>query len=478
MNAVHGSHVEALRNLLGERGLLTGSDMASYESGARHKDGRAAFVMRPRTTEEVSAAVAYCVRHAIPFVPQAGNTGVVGASTPDASGDQAILSVERLTETWDFDFDNRSVTCGAGLRLSEVNARLEPHGMFFPIDLGSDPRIGGMLSTNTGGSRFLKYGDVRRNTLGAKVVLADGEGTVLDLSSHLRKNNVGVDWKHLFIGSAGAFGVITECVLNVECLPRQTAVAILVPANSTRVLSLLRYLEEDVGPLLSAFEGMSREAIEATIDYQPAIRNPFARGAVPDFAILCEISRHWEPRESELPIADVLQQAVSRAWEADLLEDAMFGPPEEIWRMRHIMSEAVRSSGNLVAFDLAFRRGDLPAFLARMRKDLAKDLPAVRVCDFGHLGDGGVHFNLVVPSVGGEGLDPEFERILRDRVYRIAVEEFGGSFSAEHAIGRKNQRYYDMFTSAPILDLAKAVKDAIAPGNIGAARYHRPPQDL
>lgn len=466
-------HVAALKAILGERGVLTGSDMAGYEAGARHAGGRAAFVMRPRTTADVAICVAYCAQNGIHIVPQAGNTGVVAGSTPDATGTQAVLSVELLVDPWELDLENRSVHCGAGLRLSDLNARLEPHGLFFPIDLGSDPRVGGMLSTNTGGSRFMKYGDVRRNTLGATVVLADAKGTVLEMSSHLRKNNVGIDWKQLFIGSAGAFGVITECVLNLERRPLQSAAAVLVPSSAESALPLLLALEEDVGPFLAAFEGMSREAIMATIAHHPTIRNPFSGRSVPAYAILCEVVRTWHPREGELPITELLEQAIARVWETGLVEDAVFGPPEELWRLRHALSEGVRLAGNLVACDLAFRRSELMPFLTRMREELARDVPSARVCDFGHLGDGGVHFNLVLPSEGGISLDPHLERELRDRIYRIAVEEFGGSFSAEHAIGRKNQRYYDAFTPAAIVDVATAVKFAIAPGAIGSARYHK-----
>ena len=228
-------HISALRDLLGPKGVLTdASDMAAYETGARYDQGRAALVLRPASTEEVSAAVSYCVRAGVSLVAQSGNTGLVSGSTPDLSGSQVVLSLDRVTDRFELDLDNRSLRAGAGFRLSDVNRRLEPHGLFFPIDLGADPRLGGMVATNTGGSRFLKYGDVRRNTLGLKVVLADEAGTILELDQDLRKNNTGVDWKQLFIGTSGAFGIVTECVLNLERLPAQTATAYLVPASGCR----------------------------------------------------------------------------------------------------------------------------------------------------------------------------------------------------------------------------------------------------
>ncbi|TIT85936.1 MAG: FAD-binding oxidoreductase, partial [Mesorhizobium sp.] len=200
-------HKAALAEILGPDGVLQDcASLAAYENGARYDRGSAALVLRPRGTAEVSACVAYCVREHIALIPQSGNTGLVSGSTPDTSGAQVVLSLDRMTPIFGLDIDNRSIHVDAGTRLSDLNGRLEPSGLFFPIDLGADPRVGGMLATNTGGSRFVKYGDVRRNTLGLKVVLADKAGTVVDLLSGLRKNNTGVDWKQLFIGTSGVFG--------------------------------------------------------------------------------------------------------------------------------------------------------------------------------------------------------------------------------------------------------------------------------
>jgi len=177
---IEASHIEALKAMLGEKGLLTGAaDIAAYETGARYDKGRAAFVARPASTAETSAVVGYCVTNGIALVPQSGNTGLVSGSTPDESGAQGVLSLDRLTAPFELDRVNRTVKAGAGLRLSDLNGRLEDNGLFFPIDLGADPRLGGMIATNTGGSRFLRYGDVRRNTLGLTVVLAVTAGTVL-----------------------------------------------------------------------------------------------------------------------------------------------------------------------------------------------------------------------------------------------------------------------------------------------------------
>jgi FAD/FMN-containing dehydrogenase len=469
-----GTHADALREIVGERGFVgAASDMAAYETGARYDAGRALAVLRPQTTQEVSAALSYCVRNGLSVVPQSGNTGLVSGSTPDGAGAQVVMSLDRLTEHFALDLDNRSLEVDAGLLLSDVNRRLEPSSLFFPIDLGADPRLGGMIATNTGGSRFLKYGDVRRNVLGLTVVLADEAGTILDLGQALRKNNTGIDWKHLFIGTSGAFGIVTRCVLNLERLPLQTATAYLVPDGPDAVMPLLRQMEAKLGSTLSAFEGMSRNAIAAALDHVPSLRNPFQNGQIPDYVILAEISRTWHPREGEEELGTLLETVLAEIFETDAapLADAFIGPAHEMWSLRHALSEGVKQSGRLIAFDVAFRRGDIMAFCERMKRDMPDRFPQARICDFGHIGDGGVHLNIVFPPDAPGLSDGSLEKALRDWVYAVTVNDFSGSFSAEHAIGRKNQAYYDLYTSQTIKDMAAGLSTLTSPGGLGTVRF-------
>ncbi|THK38782.1 FAD-binding oxidoreductase [Ensifer sp. MPMI2T] len=467
-------HIDALTKILGDKGVVTRQeDMEAYETGARYDRGRAAAVLRPATTAEVSAAVSYCVRNGIALIPQSGNTGLVSGSTPDGSGNEVLLSLDRLARQFALDLDNRSVRVDAGFRLTELNRRLEEHDLFFPIDLGADPRIGGMIATNTGGSRFLKYGDVRRNTLGLKVVLADEDGTVLDLNCDLRKNNTGVDWKQIFIGTSGAFGIVTECVLNLERVPKQTATAFLVPASGAHVMPLLKAMEERLGAYLSAFEGMSKNAIAATFAHVPSLKNPFQGGNVPDYVILAEISRTWAPREGEQSLDAVLEGVLAEIWESEEapLADAFVGPPHETWALRHALSEGVKHLGKLIAFDLSFRRGDIMTFCDHMKAEMLDKFPGVTVCDFGHIGDGGVHFNLVVAKDSPLLTEASFEQRLREWVFAVAVEQYGGSFSAEHAIGRRNQAFYDFYTPEKLKEMAGGLKTLTSPGKLGSVCF-------
>ncbi len=473
MMALATNHIDRIGAILGPRGLLTRpAALASYESAARYEGGRAAFVARPDSTEVVSQLVAYCVRNAIALVPQSGNTGLVGASTPDGSGTQGVLSLDRLRSTFTLDIDNRSLRVDAGFRLSEINARVEPHGLFFPIDLGADPMAGGMAAANTGGARFLRFGDVRRNTLGLKLVLADEDGTVINCGKDSRKDNTGPDWKQLFIGTGGAFGIVTECVFNLERLPKQVATAYLVPRNGEAALCLLNELEERAGAYLSAFEGMSGLAIRHALTHAPSLRNPFPAGEIPAYVILVELSRSWGQRDGEQSLDAVLEEILARIWEqpdAPLL-DAFIGAPAEMWALRHALSEGAKSAGYVVGLDLSFRRSEVMRFRERVNGWLRAEFPHVGICDFGHIGDGGLHFNLVVPRNRDGGVDMELVARLRALVTEAAVEEHDGSFSAEHGLGRRNQHFYARYTPAKLKQMATQFKQATSPGAIGAVR--------
>lgn len=452
-----------------------GDDRARHEQGARDDRGRALAVVRPADTAQVAACVAIAARHGVRIIPQGANTGLVAGSTPDGSGTEIVLSLERL-RGFELDADNATARAGAGLLLSDLNARAAAEGLVFPIDLGADPSVGGMIATNTGGARFLRHGDVRANVLGLTAVLPDGR--VVRMGGGVRKNNTGPDWKHLLIGTSGTFGVVTEAELRLSALPLDSAVALLVPAGPDAVLPLLREAERTFGGLLSAFEGMSREAMEAALAHVPGLRDPFAPDALPDYAVLIEISRTSAALDGEAGLEDLLQAGLATLLETrpEVLADARFGRPEQGWALRHALSEGVRaegvkSAGRLIAFDLGFRRGDTMRFGAAMRAELAATHPELRVCDFGHIGDGGVHFNLVAPSDSACATDPGAEAALRDRIVRVAVEEFGASFSAEHGIGRRNQRYHDIYSDPRLRDWAAAILQTSGSARLGAARF-------
>jgi FAD/FMN-containing dehydrogenase len=460
------AHLSAFRSLLGERGVLDQDDeRAAYETPARYAAGRAACVLRPASTAEVSQSVAYCVRHGIRFVPQSGNTGLTGASVPDDSGDELVLSLERLNAPLEVRPDDRTALVGAGVRLSSLNAALAPHDLGLLIDLGADPMIGGMVATNTGGARFLRYGDMRRHVLGLEVVLADEQGTVLDLMTDLRKDNTRLDLKHLFIGSSGAFGVVTRALIEVQRRPGCATTALLTPRDDQSALDVLLALEAAAGRYLTAFEGMSGAALSHAFSHVPRLRNPFSGGAIPDYVLLVELTA-----DREIPggpsLQDLLVEVVGDMATAPnpLIRDAYFDDSDRFWAIRHAIPEGLRAAGDVVGMDLSFPRSRVMAFRQAMRSDITERFPEFEVCDFGHIADGGLHFNVVARRDAPVARLAELRRWTLERAHG----EFGGSFSGEHGLGPVVQAEYDRFASEQSKLYADRIQAAL--GVRGAAR--------
>jgi FAD/FMN-containing dehydrogenase len=450
---IDAADLAAFRGMLDAEGVVTAADeRLPYETPARYGNGVAAAVLRPANTSQVSAVLGYCARRRLPYMPQSGNTGLVLGSTPDPSGTQIVVSLQRLRELRMDAFD-RTVTVGAGVRLSALNAALQPHGLHLPIDVSSDPMIGGMVATNTGGARFLRYGDMRRHVLSLEVVLPDELGTVLELGRGLRKDNTQLDLRDLFVGSCGALGAVTSATLEVHPRPSQVATALLVPRDTDSILDLLTAVESLAGDHLSAFEGMSGSALQHVFRYAPALRNPFG-DRMPAYAILVELSSTIAAGHAGEPALNSTLEAITASIaerSGSPLADAVFGAPERLWPIRHSLSDGLRSRGEVMGLDLSFRRTQMLPFRRTAIRLLQEEFPEYEVCDFGHIADGGLHFNLLCTS----GTERAAE--VRQRITQVAVAEFGASFSGEHGIGRANQSDYTRYTPAQIKRLSAAV---------------------
>jgi FAD/FMN-containing dehydrogenase len=452
--------VAALCRALGQGGVLSApEDRARYETGWRYGHGTARCIARPTSTAEIAAVLRLCAEHGVRVVPQGANSGLVAASTPDPSGTMVVLSLERCNRTIDIDASGRTVLVDGGVLLSQLNAALAPHGLWFPIDLGADPQIGGMVATNTGGTRLLKYGDVRHNLLGVEVVL--GDGRVVSLCNHLRKNNTGLDGKQLFVGTSGVFGVVSRAVLQLAPLPRQTAAAFVACRSGEAVLRLLQGLEAAFGELLSAFEVISGNALEAVLGHRPELARPFAE--LPAYSALVELSTTLS--SDLLPLDEVLAAGLAQQLETagDELPDALLHRPAEFWAIRHSISESLRAKGRLLAFDVSVPRSRLPAFTAAVHELCAAKFPFVRLCDYGHWGDGGTHLCLVWQDGEAGRSAGEVVAALQSAVYESAVRGFGGSYSAEHGVGPHNQRCYDLYTDDFVKELCRQVGQACDP---------------
>jgi FAD/FMN-containing dehydrogenase len=427
-----------LAQLIGDDCIVTPEDLARYESGYRYGGGKAAAVVRPRDVEGVRRLVRYAVAHGRRLVVQGAHTGLVGAATPRLDGDQIVLSLERLRGIV-LEPLNRSATCGAGALLSALNTAAQTHNLCLPIDLGADPSLGGMAATNTGGARLLRYGGMREQILGIEAVLLDAEASVIGDLHGLRKNNVGIDVKQLLTGSGGKVGIITRVQVELQPVVRQSTTAIVVPAELGRIPAIVAHLEQRLDQLLLACEGMSANAIGAALDSHPALNRPFR--ALPPYALLVEAGTPMGPA-SGLNVQALLETVLG-----ELLEDetpailnAVMGRGNDFWALRHAISDGLKSLGRVVGFDISVRRDRLFDMRRALLEDLTAGFSEFRVCDFGHVADGGMHFNMIVPADASE----ETISSLRHRVYAI-VADYHGSFSAEHGVGPANRAFYELY---------------------------------
>jgi FAD/FMN-containing dehydrogenase len=463
--------IHELRNLLGADAVLVEpGDLVKYEEGWRYGKGKALFAVRPGSTAHVAAVLKACQAAGVRVIPQGANTGLVGASTPDGSGQMAVLSLERLNRRLEIDPVNRTARVDGGVLLSTLNEVLLPHGLMFPIDLGADPSIGGMVATNTGGTRLLRYGDVRHNLLGLEVALADG--TVIDAMNQLRKNNTGLDAKQLFVGTSGVFGVITGAVLQVVPVPGQQATALVGCASGEAALLLLRALERDLADVFTAFEVISSEALEPVFVHHPAVRNPYGAAQPPAYTALVELASSLPP--AALDLSGLLEERLGAFIETEAGEgvsDVFMGRAEDLWAIRHHVSESLRQEGRVLAFDISVPRSCMAAFTQTARTVLAETYPFLRCCDFGHWGDGGTHLNLVWDEAAAPRPAAELVPELQARIYDLAVKGFEGSYSAEHGVGPHNQRFYEAYTPAAIRVLSGTLKHHLdADGILGTTR--------
>jgi FAD/FMN-containing dehydrogenase len=431
-------------------------DVARFEHPARGAAGRAAVVVAPANVDEVRAVVRIATTEGIRLLPQGANTGLVGASVAPADPPTAVLSTERLRSAVTIDVDDSTATVGAGTRLSELNEAAAAHRLQLPIDLGADPAIGGMIATNTGGSRVLRYGPMRRYVLAAEVVAADDQTSVFGSLGALRKDSRGIDATQLAIGSGGTLGVITGAVLELVPLPRSTQTWWLAIDDTSRVIELFATLERRRPGVLSAFEFVSRDAFERTTRAHGAPPNPFGTDA-PNAAILAEWSLDGDDVTG-------VEDDVAAAFDAGLLSDGRLVDAAAAWGLRHRVSESLRTLGVVLGHDVSVPRSSLMGVRQRAIEAVAAIAPEAVMCDFGHAGDGGLHLNVLFPIETGRPTDEQ--RVAIRRAIDELVEDAGGSYSAEHGLGPLNAERW-LATTPPIEQrFVAALKDVVDPHRI------------
>ena len=458
-------HADRFAEMIGAANVLTTpDDQAPYLTEWRDLyQGTTPMVLRPGTTEEVSAVMTYAYEHDLKVVPQGGNTGLVGGQIPQETGDEIVLSLSRLNKIRAVDPVGFTITVESGVVLEVLQNEAEKADRLFPLSLGAQGscQIGGNISTNAGGTAVLAYGNTRDLVLGLEVVLPTGE--IWNGLRTLRKDNTGYDLKQLFIGAEGTLGIITAASLKLFPKPKKLEAAFIGLPNPQSALKLFTMAKAQAGPVLTGFEIMPRVGVEFCLRHLEGARDPLE--GEHSWYILMELSSGSEA----FPVRDLMESILGEAFEEGLVEDAAFAQNltqvQDFWHIRHGMSEVQKPEGGSIKHDVSVPVATIPDFLDKAMAAVSEFVPGCRPVPFGHIGDGNIHFNVSQPV----GADKEEYLAKWDEMNAIVhgiVHDFGGSISAEHGIGRLKRRLLKDVKSEIEMDLMQRIKTAFDPKDL------------
>jgi FAD/FMN-containing dehydrogenase len=457
--------LDRIREIVGADHVLSGADTERWRrdwTGTYPSDPLA--VVRPGSTAEVAAIMRLAHETGTPVVPVAGLTGLVGGG--QANG-VLCLSVERLNRIRAVRPEGRLAIVEAGVVLSTLHAAAEAHDLIFPLMFGArgSAMIGGVLSTNAGGSNVLRYGNTRDLCLGLEVVLADGR--IMNLMSELHKDNAGLNLRHLMIGAEGTLGIITAAVLKLRPRPRAYATAMVALPALGDALELLNRVQDATGGSVEAFEYMPRSYIDGHLAHIPGARPPFDQSY--DVNILIEVGV-TAPRDAipgpdgQIPVVAELERILGEMLEDGALLDAVIASSgaqrAEMWARRESAAQFTFIKQPIVDTDVAVPLDKVAAFLERVHADVARIDPGMTDLCVGHLGDGNLHYN-VYPTRDDPGLLDAIRECVED-----VVQDLGGSFSAEHGIGQSKLGSMQRRKDPVALDVMRAIKAALDPRGI------------
>ncbi|WP_043529913.1 FAD-binding oxidoreductase [Litchfieldella xinjiangensis] len=453
--------IAALSDLLGPSGVLRdAADMPRYtRDWAGHELGQPLAVARPATTEEVAAVVRLCHENGIAMVPQGGHTGLVGSAFPGLDDRELVISLERLNRIRDIDPINFSMTVEAGCVLEEIKRAAEEHDCDFPLSLGAQGscQIGGNIATNAGGLNVLRHGMMRELVLGLEVVLPDGR--VWNGLHSLHKDNRGYSLQQLFLGSEGTLGIVTGAVLKLAPRPDQTATALIGLPSVAAVVELYGLARRGCSDLLSAFELIPRRCLELAMEASPRLSDPMD-DAYPWY-VLMEVAATG-PVDLGTMIEQLLENGMERGLVLDGVLASSGAQAEQLWQFRESMLEGQRMHGEHLRTDVSVPISSIAAFVERAETVVAEASPDSEVIAYGHVGDGNLHFNILPPR---ELSDADKATLLHDLEMRVfaVLDDFHGSISAEHGIGRTKQEAYLQRLPAVERELLQGIKRVFDP---------------
>lgn len=436
------------------------AEIAPYlEEWRSRMQGRTSLLLKPATTEQVSAILTICHETGTAIVPQGGNTGLVGAQIPLHG--EVLLSLKRMNRIRALDVPGMTLTAEAGVTLKQAQDAAAGRQLLFPLSLGSEGSctIGGNISTNAGGNHVLRYGMMRALVLGLEVVLADGR--VLPMLKSLHKDNTGYDLKQLFIGAEGTLGIVTAASLRLFPHPAQMVTALTAVPSPEAALALLGHMQARTGGLLSSFELVSRPTLEMVLRHIPGTRDPLSEPS--PWYVLMEVSGG-----AGASLEVLTQSALEEAAASEFLTDAVVAQNQaqarSFWHMRETISEAEKREGVSIKHDISVPVASIPAFIAEATAVVVKKFPGARPICFGHMGDGNLHFNFSTPSGQDAAFAAQWDE-MQLTVHDI-VKHYSGSISAEHGIGQMKRDLLPRYKSSEELDAMRALKHAFDPKNI------------
>ena len=461
--------ITRLQGICGNANVLTHedptADLSAWELDWRKRSrGRALAVVRPGSTAEVAAVVKACAATGTSIVPQGGNTGLVVGSVPDGSGTQVVLSLTRMNAVRAIDPANLTITVEAGCVLQNLQAAAEKAGFLFPLSLGAEGSctIGGNLGTNAGGTQVVRYGNTRELCLGLEVVTAQGE--VWNGLSGLRKDNTGYDLRNLMIGSEGTLGVITAATLKLYPLPAAQLTAWAAVPSMEAAVQLLGLAHQTLGPGLTGFEVMGQFALSLVDKHYPQLRVPLWQDT--PWCVLLENSDSENEQHARTQFETLLERALEQGCVTDAVVAENLSQAHGLWHIRESITMAQAEEGLNIKHDISIPVSRIPAFVAETDALLAREIPGVRMVDFGHLGDGNLHYNVQAP----EGADGQaFLRDWEERVNTLVFDQVlrhQGSISAEHGVGELKVDKLPKYKDPTALAMMRAIKQALDPQNL------------
>jgi FAD/FMN-containing dehydrogenase len=459
--AVAADVISRLKAVLGEGGWS--QDPARLAPKLVEERGRwqgtTPLLVLPRTVEQVAAVVGVCFESATPIVPQGGNTGLVAGQTPQG---EILLSLERMKAVREAAPLDDVLVVEAGVTLAEVHQAAAAADRQFPLSLASEGSctVGGLISTNAGGTAVLRYGTMRDLVLGIEAVLPNGE--VFHGLKRLRKDNTGYDLKQLLIGAEGTLGVVTAACLKLFPRPASRAVAIAGLKSPEAAIALLARAKYESGGAVEAFELMSRQAVAFALKNIPGVREPL-ENAYPWYVLV-------ETASGEEGAAErAIERLLAGALDDGLVEDAALaqseGQAKAMWRLREDLSAAQKPEGVNWKHDISAPVSRLPEFLARADAAILGRWPGARIAAFGHVGDGNLHYNIAQPE-GGDAAAFDRDRPAGADIVHGITAELGGSISAEHGLGAMKTAEALRYKSPVEVEALRAVRKALDPKRI------------